>query len=335
MRGNVSTIIWRHRKSKGFAMSNAPKKGTLPCLSRSNVKAFARIILFVVVGVFATFYPIYARLIRLYEQSLSPIITDRNGSQIAIAPNAKGYYTRKLNTIPFLFTHLLIQKEDRFFYYHPGVNPLSVARDLVTAALSGSRGGSSTLTQQLVKTLLGNENERTIRNKFTETAYALALELFASKERILAMYANTAYFGNQAQGLGEASHYYYGVSPEALTERQILELLAALNNPSHRYPGTLRNRAFTASLARTLDVPLGDLNNNSYSYNSNIRTNRILNTLFELDSLGVRCTRNCVLTVDSALTESLREILARNLASDALGGAKKRRNRGNQTWTRQ
>ena len=140
-------------------------------------------------------YPLHARLASLYEQQLSPAVFDRNGERIELRENVRGYYAENADRVAKNFRDILVGKEDRFFYYHPGVNPLSIVRSVFEAAFSKKFRGSSTLTQQLVKNLLGNENRRTAWNKTIETFYALALELFVSKDRILTMYANTAYFG--------------------------------------------------------------------------------------------------------------------------------------------
>lgn len=223
----------------------------------------------------------------LYKKEASVVIVDRNGLEIAIEPNVKGHYMRPSKEMPQELKNLLIAREDRFFYYHPGVNPASIARSLVRYIFTSRFAGSSTLTQQLTKNLLGNENERTLYNKIVETFYALSLELHTKKSEILSMYIDTAYFGNQAEGIEEAAKRYFGATPDALTKEQITELLATLRNPA-RIPKSREPEPIARKSINSFEVlPLAN------------------------------CDISCELTVDSALTDTLREILQKHLASPA------------------
>ena len=65
-----------------------------------------------------------------YNALLSVTIYDRNGVPLSIKENDKGHYVSALHTLPDDFAELLIQKEDRYFHYHFGINPLSTARAL-------------------------------------------------------------------------------------------------------------------------------------------------------------------------------------------------------------
>src|SRR3989338_4704343 len=87
---------------------------------------------------------------------------------IAILPNSKKYFSLPVSDPPSAFIRLAIQKEDRFFYRHPGINPFSILRGAISYIASGNTRGSSTITQQLVKILFGNEQSRTLRNKLIE-----------------------------------------------------------------------------------------------------------------------------------------------------------------------
>jgi penicillin-binding protein 1C len=282
----------------------------LHCINR------LRVLQAIVIAVFMLFviaYPLSNYVKSLYANQLSAVILDRNGDRISLNSNYRGFYAEDVGQVPANLKELLIKKEDRFFYYHPGINPFSIIRDGMQALVSWKLRGSSTITQQLVKNLLGNENRRTIKNKIVEAFYALALELYTPKEEILKMYANTAYFGNQMQGVKEASYYYYGRTPEALRNDQILGLLAALNNPSVRYPGTEKNNKFTAILADQLGV---DTNGEKEGGNAPSYSKKT-DTSFEIGTLGANCEKNCTLTIDASLTETLRSILKSNLDSPA------------------
>lgn len=261
------------------------------------------------------------RLEDSYEQQRSRAYLDRNGRLLLLEPNGKGLYDRFSSSVPERFTELLLKKEDRFFFSHPGVNPFSILRGGWTELKSGKRGGSSTLTQQLVKTLLGHESNRSVKNKLGELAYALALEWHASKGEIITMYANTAYFGGSAQGLTEASAHYFNLPPESLSDAQILTLLATLSNPSRSQVGSASNTERSQALARALGL---DLPRDDWQRAKPVRvtSHRRTKTSFELGALSLPCSeRLCQLTVDGTLSEQVRDILERNLKTPALGTA--------------
>ena len=161
-----------------------------------------------------------------YLQQQSKSVYDRNHKLIQITPNSRGYYNQFLTEAPKNFSNLLLKKEDRFFYFHPGLNPVSWMRDLFSWIFYGKRTGSSTLTQQLVKTLLQNENERSLTTKIKEIFFTEALETKFSKKEILVMYLNSVYFGNLSQGLNQGARDYFNVPPDNLSNAQILSLLA-------------------------------------------------------------------------------------------------------------
>ena len=167
-----------------------------------------------------------------YEKLESGLILDRNGEIISIAPNSKGEYGTYTDQLPTNLKTLLINKEDRYFYFHPGVNPVSTTRSFGRILFGGKRGGSSTITEQLAKNLLGNENDRTILNKVDEFLFAVSLEIFHSKNKLLTMYANTVYMGNNIQGLKLASDVYFGKELADLTDSEITILIATISNPA-------------------------------------------------------------------------------------------------------
>ena len=281
-------------------------------LRQKQSRAIASAILIILASVYLFTYPPANHLKTIYRQLESPVVKDRNGKIIELKPNAKGYYAKKNEDVPEKFKDLLLKKEDRFFYYHPGMNPFSLLRDIASFLTAGKLRGSSTISQQLVKILLGNENRRSLKNKIIESIYALSLELHASKKEILRMYINSAYFGNQAQGLGEASLFYFAKDPESLTDQEILELLATLNYPSGRYPGSLQNKKILPYLAGVLGINF-DKKSSGTERAKNTANPRKDTASFEINALGIDCAAYCELTIDSTLTETIREILAWNL----------------------
>ena len=117
-----------------------------------------------------------------YESLFGAVVwQDRNKTALPLLPNAKGNFTAPTEEVPPLFETLLLRKEDRYFYYHLGANPISMLRGFLSWMRKDKAGGGSTITQQLVKILRNSENNRTVKNKLIETFYAFALELHTSK----------------------------------------------------------------------------------------------------------------------------------------------------------
>jgi penicillin-binding protein 1C len=135
----------------------------------------------------------------------------------------------------------LIYKEDRYFYFHPGINPFAMARAAINNIFTGRRtSGASTITMQVVR-LMGPER-RTYANKIIESLKAVQLELHYSKEEILQMYLNLVPYGGNIEGIKAASLLYFGKGPQLLSLAEITALTIIPNRPSSLRPGT-RNEA--------------------------------------------------------------------------------------------
>ena len=131
-----------------------------------------------------------------------------------------------------LLIKTLIYKEDRWFRFHPGVNPVAFSRAIWQNVASGKRvSGASTITMQVVRML--EPRERTIPNKLIECFRALQLELHHSKNEILELYINLLPYGGNIQGIKAASFLYFGQEPQALSLAQIVTLAIIPNDPNH------------------------------------------------------------------------------------------------------
>jgi len=280
----------------------------------SKTRKILSLLALIIIAFYGLSYPLARQLKDTANNSLSPTVLDRNGKEIIIKPNAKGYYQRPLQNVPLRVKQLLLQKEDRFFYWHLGINPFSIVRDRAQYMLSSQSQGSSTLTQQLVKNLLGNEKRRTITNKFIEAVYALAFEAHSTKDDILSMYLSTAYFGNSMQGLTQASQFYFQALPESLNDNQILSLLSTLNNPSQSYPGTFANQKRYKRLARLFHIPIQPVQISKALTASQ--------TAFELSGMDMPCANPCRTTIDADITQTVRDIVERNLQGSYFAGVK-------------
>ena len=104
-------------------------------------------------------------LLEQYAALASPLTYDRHHEVIRMGLNSRGFYANYTDAVPESFTVLLTESEDRYFRWHPGVNPVSTLRAAFSFVGLGPRTGGSTITQQVAKILLDTGKERTIRNK--------------------------------------------------------------------------------------------------------------------------------------------------------------------------
>lgn len=264
------------------------------------------------------------RLTEIYQGQASPTIFDRKGNLLATGANQRGYFNQPLTKIPPRFKELLLKKEDRWFYYHLGVNPVSIGKELLSHLGFGKRTASSTISQQVAKILLGQERQRNLKNKIGEIFYALSLETYKTKDEILEMYVNSVYFGNQTQGIVAASRLYFGKDPEMLADAEILQLLAAISSPSRNNPAKKSNEKLALSLAENLGLdsqklmPLEMKTVKANLANFSFRDN----SLFELQQFLTGKENSHWLTIDKEITTKARAIVKENLETLAVKNAR-------------
>jgi penicillin-binding protein 1A len=115
-----------------------------------------------------------------------------------------------LEQIPRAFLDALIATEDASFYSHVGIDPVGIARAIITDLIHLRKAqGGSTITQQLARSLY-LKPEKTIRRKLQEMLLALQIEKTFAKEEILAFYCNQVYMGHGRYGVEAASRFYFG-----------------------------------------------------------------------------------------------------------------------------
>lgn len=134
------------------------------------------------------------------------------------------------------FLTQVIESEDRRFYTHNGINLISTTRALLKNVMAGStvEGGSS-ITQQLAKNMYFSFEKRYER-KVAELFVAFDLEKIATKDEILEMYCNIAYFGEGCYGLREATLHYYNLEPLQISSEQAASLVKTLKSPNYYNP---------------------------------------------------------------------------------------------------
>lgn len=268
-----------------------------------------------IAGFFFFDFKAQKELLKTYKIQNSIRITDRNNKLLCLKPNLNNYYSQQSDNIPSRFKELLIEKEDKYFFWHPGFNPISIAEAFGGRIGLGERKASSTISQQLAKILLKKESERNLKNKAKELWYAIAMETFQTKDKILNEYINSVYFGNGAQGLFEASRLYFGVDPELLTDSQTIQLLAAISAPTKNNPATSENKNAAIVLAQKLGL---DPKNLVFTEKNEIEKNMKNNLhsaadCFEIFSFPQIPSTDAQLTIDSEISEKIRKISADSL----------------------
>lgn len=170
------------------------------------------------------------------------------------------------NMSPYI-PQAVIAIEDRRFYSHFGIDPLGLARAMLTNLTTGRMvQGGSTLTQQLAKNLFLSP-ERTLERKVQEVLLAFWLEQKYSKDQILAMYLNRVFFGSNAYGVEAASRRYFNKSARDVNLGEAALLAGLLKAPSRLSPA----RDPQAAEERA-QVVLGAMREEGYVTDSEIKT---------------------------------------------------------------
>ena len=136
------------------------------------------------------------------------------------------------SVIPQNLANAYIALEDKRFPDHDGVDWF---RTFSAVFHDGGSTGGSTLTQQLIKNLTG-ENKRTINRKFYEILMALNLEKNVSKETVLEAYMNTVYMSHGCYGVQTAAEKYFGKNVQDLNLAECASLAAITKAPSSNDP---------------------------------------------------------------------------------------------------
>ena len=154
------------------------------------------------------------------------LIFDREEKEAGALSGQKGTYV-ELTDISKDLQNAVVATEDRSFYKNDGIN---YGRFFLAILTAGRSGGGSTITQQLAKNAYLSQDQ-TVERKAKEFFLALELTKKYSKEQILTMYLNNAYFGNGVWGVEDASKKYFGVSASQLSLDQAATLAGMLKGP--------------------------------------------------------------------------------------------------------
>ncbi|MDO5665832.1 MAG: penicillin-binding protein 1C [Bacteroidia bacterium] len=181
----------------------------------------------------------------LFNAPYSTLVTDRNGELLGARIALDGQWRfPPTDNVPDKYKICLMAFEDRYFRYHPGVNPLSLGRAMLQNIKSGRVvSGGSTLTMQTVR--LMRKNKRTYFEKFIEIILATRLELSYSKNRIFALYASHAPMGGNVVGIDAAAWRYFGHDGRSLSWAEAATLAVLPNSPSLMHFGRNRDGLLT------------------------------------------------------------------------------------------
>lgn len=144
--------------------------------------------------------------------------------------------------LPTYLVKALVANEDERFYDHSGID---FKRTLAVLSGLGSRGGGSTITQQLAKNMFHGRSKnifQRVMQKAKEYVIAVMLERRYTKEEIIAMYFNTFDFVNNAVGIESASRIYFNKKPKDLSVEEAAMFVGMLQNPSLYNPKRFEKR---------------------------------------------------------------------------------------------
>jgi penicillin-binding protein 1C len=167
---------------------------------------------------------------------LSSAYYDRHGAlmRITLANDERYRLWTPLEQVSPLAVRGLLLHEDRWFYYNPGFNPVSLARGFWRSYIAGGKmQGGSTISMQLAR-MRWHLNTRTPGGKLQQVLRAVQLELSYSKHDILEAYLNYAPYGRNIESVGAASLIYFGKAPRDLTLPEALTLAVLPQSPSYR-----------------------------------------------------------------------------------------------------
>jgi penicillin-binding protein 1A len=175
-------------------------------------------------------------LLAEFEPAATTHIYAADGEQVASYALEQRVVLRP-DQIPEHFKQAVVAIEDADFYSHGGIDPTAILRAAWYSVLDrkiGSRGGASTLTQQLALNLF-LQRERTLGRKVKEALLALDIEKRYSKDQILTMYANQIFLGHGAYGVEAASQLYFQKPASELSLAEAAMLAGMIPSANNKY----------------------------------------------------------------------------------------------------
>lgn len=199
---------------------------------------YTALFLFLLFLVYDLLFPLDTK--RLFKPQ-STRIYDKNHELLRVKLSSDSYYRFHATPeeLPLLLKKSVLNFEDRYFYYHFGINPISMLKALFHNATSNRKIGASTITMQVARMM--QHKPRTLGNKLSEMMTALQLEWHYSKDEILNIYFNLAPYGGNIDGIKTASWFYYKKPLKSLSTAEIATLSTIPKNPNINRPDKAKN----------------------------------------------------------------------------------------------
>ena len=191
---------------------------------------FPALFLALVVAIFLILDQIYPLNLDTLKKDEAKILLDKNGEIINMKLSSDGIWRFHEQSFPNSLKQCVVLFEDRYFYYHFGVNFASIFRAFFHNLRSDNRIGASTITMQVARML--EPSDRSYKNKIREIFRAFQLELHFSKDEILNLYLNLAPYGGNIEGAKAASFFYFGKELNELSYAQAALLSTIPKNPN-------------------------------------------------------------------------------------------------------
>jgi penicillin-binding protein 1A len=193
-------------------------------------------------------------LLATFEPAATTRIYAGDGEQVASYALEQRVVLRP-EQIPDHFKRAVVAIEDADFYSHGGVDPQAILRAAWYSLIDrkiGSRGGASTLTQQLALNLF-LQRERTLGRKIKEALLALDIEKRYSKDQILTLYANQIFLGHGAYGVEAAAQLYFQKPAAELDLAEAALLAGIIPSANNRYDPIRRPESALARRNKVLE----------------------------------------------------------------------------------
>ena len=191
---------------------------------------FLALFLALMVAIFLILDQIYPLNLDALKKDEAKILLDKNGEIINMKLSSDGIWRFHEQSFPSSLKQCVVLFEDRYFYYHFGVNFASIFRAFFHNLRSDNRIGASTITMQVARML--EPSDRSYKNKIKEIFRAFQLELHFSKDEILNLYLNLAPYGGNIEGAKAASFFYFGKELNELSYAQAALLSTIPKNPN-------------------------------------------------------------------------------------------------------
>ncbi len=181
-----------------------------------------------------------------YEPALPTQILDRNGNLITELFSDEKREIVPVEQLPKHLIYALISREDQYFYEHNGMSYKHFFRALYNIIAGNYFSGFSTLTMQVAGAHYADRREISLTRKIKEVWYAYQIEKALTKNEILEIYVNEAYFGHGTYGVESSSQFYFGHSARDITLAEAAILVIQLASPALyspiNHPDTARSR---------------------------------------------------------------------------------------------